>query len=166
MWMQGHVVERWVKGPTAELGGASRWEEQAGLDCLITKNPPEVGLARTGRFIHHILSEYPPLWVEQQGPGLLLGGCLESESLFAYPEGRRRKWNQLWRLLLSLDDHRLFDIAVYWWRSSHTSVIGNHFRFVCLREEEVRELLSRQERRYGQGRCSPQEQHTEAVVVT
>jgi hypothetical protein len=29
-------------------------EEQASLDCLITKNRPEMGLERVGRFIHHV----------------------------------------------------------------------------------------------------------------
>ncbi len=49
-----HVVERWLKASAQSSEGASLWEEQACLDCLITKNPPEVGLARAGRFIHHI----------------------------------------------------------------------------------------------------------------
>jgi hypothetical protein len=40
--------------PQKSSEGALRCEEQACLDCLITKNPPEVGLARAGRFIHHI----------------------------------------------------------------------------------------------------------------
>jgi hypothetical protein len=35
-------------------GAASRWEEKACLDCLITKNQSEMGLERTGRIIHHI----------------------------------------------------------------------------------------------------------------
>jgi hypothetical protein len=42
-----HVVERWVKVSALSSEGASLWEEKACLDCLITKNPPEVGLART-----------------------------------------------------------------------------------------------------------------------
>jgi hypothetical protein len=44
--------------PQKSSEGASLWEEQAWLDCLITKYPPEVALARAGRFIHHILSEH------------------------------------------------------------------------------------------------------------
>ena len=47
-----------MKASAQSSEGASLWEEQACLDCLITKNPPEVGLERAGRFIHHILSEY------------------------------------------------------------------------------------------------------------
>ena len=96
----------------------------------------------------------------------------EQTALFAYPEGQRRKRNQVWRLLSSLDDLRLFDIALHimtpavWRWCSHISDISNHFRFVCLREEEVGELLSCEERLCGQGRCSLQEQHTEAGVVT
>ena len=41
-----HIVERWLKVSAQRSEGASRWEEKAYLDCPITKNPPEVGLAR------------------------------------------------------------------------------------------------------------------------
>jgi hypothetical protein len=54
-----HVTGRWVKVPQKSSDGASLWEEKATLDCLITKNRPEVGLQRAGRFIHHLQSEYP-----------------------------------------------------------------------------------------------------------
>src|SRR5215467_11873451 len=37
---------------------ASLWGKKAYLDCLFTKNRPEVGLERAGGFIHHILWEY------------------------------------------------------------------------------------------------------------
>src|SRR2546430_15011870 len=37
----------------------------------------------------------------------------EQTALFAYLEGQRRKRNQVWRLLSSLDDLRLFDIALH-----------------------------------------------------
>ena len=99
------------------------------------------------------------LWVAQQGPGLRLSGCSESKQLFAYPEGQRRIRNHVWRLLSSPDDLWLFDIELHIMTLAacrwciYTSDIGNHFRFVCLREEEVGELLSCEERRYGQGRC-------------
>jgi len=43
-----HVVERCVKVSARELGGASLWAKKARLDCLITKNPPEVSLAMAG----------------------------------------------------------------------------------------------------------------------
>jgi hypothetical protein len=46
-WLS-QVVERWVKESAKVLGGASLWEEQTCLDCLIIKNPLEVGLARAG----------------------------------------------------------------------------------------------------------------------
>ena len=38
--------------------GASLCGKKACLDCLFTKNRPEVGLERAGRFIHHIPWEY------------------------------------------------------------------------------------------------------------
>jgi hypothetical protein len=54
---------KWVKVPAEELGGSLTLKRDACLDCLITKNPPEVGLARSGRFIHHSSSEHPTfLW--------------------------------------------------------------------------------------------------------
>jgi hypothetical protein len=34
--------------------GASLREEKTCPDCLMTKNRPEVGLERAGRFIHHL----------------------------------------------------------------------------------------------------------------
>jgi hypothetical protein len=39
-----HVAWRWMKVLAAELEGARLPEEKASLDCLITKNRPEVGL--------------------------------------------------------------------------------------------------------------------------
>jgi transcriptional regulator GlxA family with amidase domain len=47
-----------VKVPQKSSDGASLWEEKATLDCLITKNRPEVGMQRAGRIIHHLQSEY------------------------------------------------------------------------------------------------------------
>jgi lipopolysaccharide biosynthesis regulator YciM len=55
-------------------------------------------------------------------------------------------------------------LAVFRW-SGHTSDISNHFRFVFLREEELRELLSRELCLFGQGRRSLQEQYTEGEVA-
>ncbi len=49
---------RWRSCQQKNSNGASLWEEKACLDCLITKNQPDVGLQRAGRFIHHIQSEY------------------------------------------------------------------------------------------------------------
>jgi hypothetical protein len=51
------------------LERASLWEEKASLDCLLTKNRPEVGLEKVGRFIHHVQWLYP---LRQ----ILVPGCL------------------------------------------------------------------------------------------
>jgi hypothetical protein len=53
----GCRVMLWRDGgryPQKSSERASRWEEKASLDCLITKNAPEVDRERAGRFIHHI----------------------------------------------------------------------------------------------------------------
>lgn len=55
---------------------------------------------------------------------------------------------------------------IYRNRSRNNSEIGKNFRFVCLREEEVREMLSHEQRPLGYGECSRGEQHIEGAVAT
>ena len=80
------------------MDGASRWEEKDCLDCRITKNRPQMGLQRAGRFIHHLQSEYPPVQQEdavaflQQGWSIRevaqhLGASRGSIHRFARKEG-------------------------------------------------------------------------------
>jgi hypothetical protein len=45
------------------------------MDCLITKNRPQMGLERTSRFIHHIQWEYPFYYVEEFQANLLCHPC-------------------------------------------------------------------------------------------
>ena len=61
-WELYHVMGRWVKYPQKSSEGASRWGEQALLDCPITKNRPEAALERAGRFIHHVQRQYHALF--------------------------------------------------------------------------------------------------------
>jgi hypothetical protein len=51
------------RGEMGEGASRSTWidltlEEKACLDCLITKNRPEMGLERASRFIHYLQWEY------------------------------------------------------------------------------------------------------------
>ena len=72
------VAGSWVKIPGEELGGSLTRGEEVCPDCLITKNRPEMSLARAGRFIHHVQWEY-------QRPRLLNGnvGKINPNSLLA-----------------------------------------------------------------------------------
>jgi len=48
-----------VKVLAAKLAWSLTLEKAAWLDCLITKNRPEIGLQRADRFIHHVQWEHP-----------------------------------------------------------------------------------------------------------
>ena len=71
-WVRCHITGRRVKILAETLGWSLAPEEKVSLDCLITKNWPEVGLETAGRIIHHVLGQHPPkrvlahLWEDSQ----------------------------------------------------------------------------------------------------
>ncbi len=48
----------WAMCKQKKSDGVSLQDEMACLDCLITKNRPELGLKRAGRIIHHLQWEH------------------------------------------------------------------------------------------------------------
>ena len=48
----------WAMCKQKKSDGVSLQDEMACLGCLITKNQPELGLKRAGRFIHHLQWEH------------------------------------------------------------------------------------------------------------
>jgi hypothetical protein len=51
----------WAMCKQKKSDGVSLQDEMACLDCIITRNRPELGLKRAGRIIHHLQWEHLPL---------------------------------------------------------------------------------------------------------